>query len=78
MFVQVLLSDTVGVEDVYKSNAGTTPVSCKAFEATSSGTGYFEWICDPRIAANQVEIISDSATADLAEVVIVGFEWGKK
>ena len=77
MFVQVLLSDTVGVEDAYKSNAGTTPVSCKASEATSSGTDSFEWICDGRIAANQVQIISSSASADLAEVVIVGFEWGK-
>ena len=77
IFVQVLLSDTVGAGDAYKSNAGTTPVHCKASEATSSGTGSFEWICDGRIAANQVEIISASATADLAEVVIVGFEWGE-
>ena len=69
----------MGVGDAYKSNTGYTQVHCKASysETISSGTGSFEWICDGRIAANQVEIISDSATADLAEVLIVGFEWGK-
>ena len=72
-----MLKDTTDLGDDYKSNAGDTSVHCKASDPTSSGTGSFEWICDPRIAADEVEMISASATADLAEVVIVGFEWGK-
>ena len=69
--------DTLSVGNTYKSNADSTKVPCKASEETSTGTDSFEWICDERIAANNIEISSASATADLAEVVIVGFLWGK-
>ena len=76
--MQVYLRDTWGnIGDDYKSNPGQIAVRCKASEKISSGTDSFEWICDARIAASQVVISSAGATADLAEVVIVGFEWGK-
>ena len=77
LFVQVKLVDTLGIGDAYKRNPVDELVHCKASEETSSGTDSFEWVCDGRIAANYIIISSDGATADLAEVVVVGFEWGK-
>ena len=76
--MQVTLADTLGIGDADKSNPGSTAVYCMfSSVGTSSGSDSFQWICYPRIAANQVKILRAGATADLAEVVIVGFEWGK-
>ena len=80
-YLQVKLSDENSVVgDDYKSNSGSTAVDCKADTTTSTGTDSFEWICDSRIAASKVLIQANSGSApttDLAEVVVVGFEWGE-
>ena len=54
---------------------------CSSSTVTTTGTDSAEIKCDPNLSATEVSIRykgSDFSNTKLAEVVVVGFSWGKQ
>ena len=75
---KVKIIDNSGHPSDSQNNTDSNPVDCNSATSTSTGTDNYEFMCDSNLAASSVQVeYSGSESADLAEVVIVGFLWGE-
>ena len=74
----MLVKDTSSTKSDGQSNEKDIETACKKDNPKSTGLDTFEFICQERLAANEVIIKwAGSSPAELAEVVVVGKTWGK-
>ena len=67
----------VGSKSDAQFNDPEGEVPCKAGDPPSEGTDTYEFVCQERLAAEQVIIKwAGSESGELAEVVVVGKTWG--
>ena len=76
---QVKIIDKVSKEQS-QANEKDTETHCSSSTVTTTGTDSAEIKCDPNLSATEVTIRYKGSdfTTKLAEVVVVGFSWGKQ